>query len=125
MRNVYLVSTWVRRDHTDRTEETKIENDSIRISYSILYIYLFISFFFIYLLLQLGCHPVAVHIYTQALHRTTQITTDNTNNNIRTTQIQTNVVECGPCSVFASFTLAFALQLRKKHEKISVSYDEH
>jgi regulator of sirC expression with transglutaminase-like and TPR domain len=29
---------------------------------------------------QLGCHPVAVHIYTQALHRTTQITTDNTNN---------------------------------------------
>jgi len=23
--------------------------------------------------------------------------------------------ECGPCPVFASFTLAFALQLRKKH----------
>jgi hypothetical protein len=42
--------------------------------------------------------------------------TQNTNNN-RTTQIQTNVEECGPCPVFASFTLAFALQLRKKHEK--------
>jgi predicted nucleotidyltransferase len=27
------------------------------------------------------------------------------------------VKECGPCPVFASFTLAFALQLRKKHEK--------
>jgi len=46
---------------------------------------------------------MAVHIYTQTIHRTTQITT--------------NVEECGPCPVFASFTLAFALQLRKKHEK--------
>jgi len=44
----------------------------------------------------------------------------NNTNNIRTTQIQTNVVECGPCPVFASFTLAFALQLRKKHGKTSV-----
>ena len=40
-----------------------------------------------------------------------------TKNNIRTTQIQTNVEECSPCPVFASFTLAFALQLRKKHWK--------
>ena len=32
----------------------------------------------------------------------------------------TNVEECGPCPVFASFTLAFALQLRKKHGKTSV-----
>jgi hypothetical protein len=30
------------------------------------------------------------------------------------------VEECGPCPVFASFTLAFALQLRKKHRKTSV-----
>jgi hypothetical protein len=30
------------------------------------------------------------------------------------------VVECGPCPVFASFNLAFALQLRKKHGKTSV-----
>jgi hypothetical protein len=30
------------------------------------------------------------------------------------------MVECGPCPVFASFTLAFALQLRKKHGKTSV-----
>jgi hypothetical protein len=59
---------------------------------------------------------VAEHIYTQALHRRTQIKTDNTNNDNRTTQIQTNVVKCGPCLVFASFTLEFALQLRKKHE---------
>ena len=32
----------------------------------------------------------------------------------------TNVEECGPYPVFASFTLAFALQLRKKHGKTSV-----
>jgi len=30
------------------------------------------------------------------------------------------VEECGPRPVFASFILAFALQLRKKHEKTSV-----
>jgi len=30
------------------------------------------------------------------------------------------VEECGPFPVFASFTLAFALQLRKKHGKTSV-----
>jgi hypothetical protein len=38
----------------------------------------------------------------------------------RTTQITTNVEKCGPCLVFTSFTLAFALQLRKKHGKTSV-----
>jgi hypothetical protein len=30
------------------------------------------------------------------------------------------MVQCGPCPVFASFTLAFALQLRKNHGKSSV-----
>jgi hypothetical protein len=30
------------------------------------------------------------------------------------------VEECGPYPVFVSFTLAFALQLRKKHRKTSV-----
>ena len=49
----------------------------------------------------------------------TNNTQNNTNNN-RTTQITTNVEECGPCPVFASFTLAFALQLREKHGKTSV-----
>jgi hypothetical protein len=42
-----------------------------------------------------------VHIYTQTIHRTTQLIWE----------------ECGPCPVFASYTLAFALQLRKKHGK--------
>ena len=52
-------------------------------------------------------------------HLHTNNTQNNTNNN-RTTQTTTNVEECGPCPVFASFTLAFALQLRKKHGKTSV-----
>jgi len=45
-----------------------------------------------------------VHIYTQTIHRTTHFT---------------NYEECGPCPVFARYTLAFALQLRKKHGKTS------
>jgi len=35
------------------------------------------------------------------------------------------VEECGPCPVFAGFTLAFALQLKKKHEKTSVRIAIH
>jgi len=52
-----------------------------------------------------------VHIYTQTVRRTTQITT--------------NWEENRPCPVFASCTLAFALQLRKKHGKTSVSASWH
>jgi len=47
-------------------------------------------------------------------------TNNNNKNKKRTSQITTNVEECGPCPVFASFTMAFALQLKKKHEKTSV-----
>jgi len=47
-----------------------------------------------------------VHIYTQTIHRTTQKTT--------------NLEECEPCPVFASFTVAFSLQPKKKHGKTSV-----
>ena len=46
-----------------------------------------------------------VHIYTHTIHRTTQLN---------------NWEGCGPCPVFASYTLAFALELRKKHGKPSV-----
>ena len=61
-----------------------------------------------YLLTATGLTPggsSTVHIYTQTIHRTTQIT---------------NWEECWPCPVFASYTLAFALHLRKKHGKTSV-----
>jgi len=60
-----------------------------------------------YLLPAVGLTPSdssTVHIYKQAIHRTTQLILE----------------ECGPCPVFADYTLAFALQLRKKHGKTSV-----
>jgi uncharacterized lipoprotein len=31
-----------------------------------------------------------------------------------------SIGKCGPCPIFASYTLAFALQLRKKHRQTSV-----
>jgi hypothetical protein len=41
-----------------------------------------------------------------------------TNNTQNTEKVEFG--KCGPCPVFASYTLAFALQLRKKHGKTSV-----
>jgi hypothetical protein len=79
----------------------------------------------IYLLTAIGLTPGGsgtVHIYTQTIHITTQSTqtihriTQSTQTIHRTTQL-TNWEEGGPCPVFASYTLAFALQLRKKHGK--------
>jgi len=64
----------------------------------------------IYLLTAIGLSPggsITEHIYTQTVQRTTQITT--------------NLEECGPCPVFANFTLTFALQLRK-NQRISVKF---
>jgi len=49
-----------------------------------------------------------IHIYSHTIHRTTQLIWE----------------ECGPCPVFASYTLAFALQMRKKHGKTSVRVAE-
>ena len=60
-----------------------------------------------------------VHIYTQTIHRTIQ----STQTVHRKTQL-TNWEECGPCPVFGSYTLAIALQLRKKHGKTSVRVAE-
>jgi hypothetical protein len=67
----------------------------------------------IYLLTAIGFSPGgSTHLHPN--------NTQNNRINKRTTQITTHVEECGPCSVFGSFTLAFALQLRKKHGKTSV-----
>jgi len=48
----------------------------------------------IHLLIAIGLKPggsSTVHIYTQAIHRTTQVIWE----------------ECGPCTVFVSYILAF------------------
>jgi hypothetical protein len=71
----------------------------------------------IYLSTAIGLTPGGsgtLHFYTQTIHRT-QIKSI-----YRTTQITTNLEECGPCPIFVSFALEFALQLRKKHGKTSV-----
>ena len=53
-----------------------------------------------------------IHIYTQTIHRTTQ--------NEKYIEQHNNLGEFGPCPVLATYTLAFALQLGKKHGKTSV-----
>jgi len=76
----------------------------------------------IYLLTAIGLTPSGsstVHIYPQTTHRTTQ----STQTIHRTTQL-TNWEECGPYHVFTCYTIAFALQLRKKHEKTSIRVAE-
>ena len=53
-------------------------------------------------------------VITRCQQYSTHLHTNNTQNN-------TNILgECGPCTVLASYTLAFALQMRKKHGKTSV-----
>jgi len=73
-----------------------------------------------YLLTAIGLTPGdcrTVHIYTQTIHRTTQ----STQTIHRTTQ---EFWKIAGRLVFASYTLAFALQLRKKQGKTSVKVAE-
>jgi hypothetical protein len=58
---------------------------------------------------------VEVEQYTFAHKQYTEYREQNIHNNKKKI-----VGEFGPCPVFASYTLAFALQLRKKHGKTSV-----
>jgi hypothetical protein len=77
-----------------------------------IYIYFMILFNIYFFLAAVGLTPggnSTVCLYTQTIHRTTQLT---------------NWEECRPCPVFVSYTLAFALQLRKKHRKTSVRVAE-
>jgi len=71
------------------------------------------------LLTAIGLTPggsSTVHIYTKTIHETTQ--------NKQYIEQHKNLEECGPCPIFAGFTLEFALQLRKKHGKTSVRVAE-
>jgi hypothetical protein len=51
------------------------------------------------------CSSITVHIYTHKKNK--EYRERNVHN-------KKNIGKCGPCSVFVSYTLAFALQLRKK-----------
>ena len=60
----------------------------------------------IYLLTAIGltpCGSCTLHIYTQTIHRTTQLILE----------------ECWPCPVFAIYTLAFALKAQKTLSQVS------
>jgi hypothetical protein len=71
------------------------------------------------------CQSYSTHIHTnniendtkQTIHRTTQKYIEQHKQYIKQHK---NMEECRPCPIFAGFTLAFALQLRKKHGKTSV-----
>jgi hypothetical protein len=66
-----------------------------------------------------------VHIYTQTIHRTTkkkQYIEQHKKKYIE--QHKNKLEQCGPCPVLVSYTLEFALQLRKKHGKTSVRVAE-
>ena len=73
-----------------------------------------------FLLTAIGLTPggsSTVHIYTQTIHRTTQLTTwleGFLRFEPRVVKLR-NWEECGPCPVCASYTLAFVLQLMKNH----------
>jgi hypothetical protein len=83
----------------------------------ILYIYIYLT--------AIGLTPGSsrtAHIYTQTIHRI-EHTYQSQNWTCITIKIKYNnkklIGKCGPCLVFANYTLAFALQLRKKHGKTS------
>jgi hypothetical protein len=61
--------------------------------------------------LQLGWHPVAIKQYTFTHKQYTEYRERNIHNNKKKEKIG----KCGPCPVFVSYTLTFALQLREKH----------
>jgi hypothetical protein len=73
---------------------------------------------YINFLLQLGWHPVAVVQYKFTHKQYTEYREWNIHNN--KTIKRNKIGKCRPCPVFASYTLAFALQLGRKHEKTSV-----
>ena len=87
--------------------------------------------------LKLGWQPVAVVQYTvtnKQYIKKTQLTTlvgrlsgirtqsgqTKINDELTAQKLSPNWEECGPCSVIASYTQAFALQLREKHGKPSL-----
>jgi hypothetical protein len=69
---------------------------------------------------------VAAVQYTFTHKQYTEYRGRNTHNNNKENKnnYKEKIGKCGPCPVFASYTLAFALQLRKKHGKTSVTVVE-
>jgi len=78
-------------------------------------------------LVELDISVTCNWVVTRWQQYSTHLHTNNTQNDTKQTIHRTTQLiweECGPCPVFASYTLAFALQLRKKHGKTSVRVAE-
>jgi hypothetical protein len=79
----------------------------------------------VYLLTATGLTPggsSTVHIYTKTIYRSgipTQSGQTKINDELTVYKSLPNWEVCWPCHVFASYTLAFALQLTKNHRKTS------
>jgi hypothetical protein len=63
-----------------------------------------------------NCNWVATRWQQYSTHLHTHSTQNDTKQTIHRTT-HTFLEECGPCPIFAGYTLVFALQLRKKHGK--------
>ena len=112
---IWYVMIWYDRIWYDRIWYDMICNDIKYIWYDICYVTILYDIF----LTAIGLPPggsSTEHIYTKTVHRTTQ--------NKQYIEQHKNLEECGPCPVFASYTLAFVLQLRKKQGKTSVRVAE-
>jgi len=83
---------------------------------------IFIIYYYIYLTAN-GLTPGGSSAGTKNLHTNS---TQNTKNKTYIAKQKKKWSEkCGPCPVCASYTLAFALQLREKHGKTSVKVHPH
>jgi len=80
---------------------------------------------------RVGIEPATFQFVAQHLNHcatavrwqqySTHLRTNNTQNDTKQNTEQHNKLEeCGPCPIFAGFTLAFALHVRKKHGKTSI-----
>jgi hypothetical protein len=88
---------------------------SAKASFIYIYIYIYIYLFIYLFLTAIGLTPsgrVVQYTFTNS--------TQNAENGIYITIKRKKIEKCGPSPVFASDTLAFALQVRKKHGKTSV-----
>jgi hypothetical protein len=66
----------------------------------------------------------STHLHTNSTQNDSKQTIHRTTQNKQYTEQHTILEECGPCPILASYILAFALQLRKKHGKASVRVAE-
>jgi hypothetical protein len=89
-------------------------NTKLKLIYTIFYYYYYYYFFLTAIGLTPGGSSTVQYTFTHKEY------TEYRERNIHNNKKKKKIGKCGPCPVFASYALAFALQLRKKHGKTSV-----